>query len=119
MARIKVPAPLVPKGDGRTVKPEPKQADPFYHSAGHEAFRYAVLSRAGCRCEWVEGGKRCERAAPQHRLFADHVKERRDGGDPYDPNNGMCLCGSHHTIKTARERARRMAANGGGGGGGG
>jgi len=30
-----------------TVTPEPKQADPSYHSAGHEAFRQAVPSRAG------------------------------------------------------------------------
>ena len=117
MAQIKVLAPLVPSGDHGTIKQERKRADPFYHSAGHEAFRHAVLSRAGYRCEWIEDGKRCEKAAPQHRLFADHIKERRDGGDPYDPNNGMCLCGSHHTIKTARERARRMAANGRGGGG--
>jgi hypothetical protein len=29
MARIPVLSPLVPKGDGRTVKPEPKRADPF------------------------------------------------------------------------------------------
>jgi hypothetical protein len=50
-------------------------------------------------------------------MFADHIKERRDGGDPTDPNNGMCLCGSHHTIKTQRERARRLAAPSGGGGG--
>ena len=27
---------------------------------------------------------------------------------PWDPGNGMCLCGAHHTLKTARERARRM-----------
>ena len=117
MARIKVLTPLVPKGDGRTVKPDRKQADPFYRSAGHESFRHAVLSRAGYRCEWIVDGNRCEKAAPQHRLFADHINERRDGGDPFDPNNGMCLCGSHHTIKTARARARRLAANGGGVGG--
>ena len=52
------------------------------------------------RCEWIEDGKRCTKSAPQHhRLFADHVKERRDDGDPIDPSNGMCPCGSHHTIK--------------------
>jgi hypothetical protein len=38
---------LVPKGDGRTVGPEPKRPDPFYHSAGHEQFRKAVLKHAG------------------------------------------------------------------------
>jgi 5-methylcytosine-specific restriction enzyme A len=59
---------------------------------------------------------RCTRSAQQHRrLFADHVKERRDDGDPIDPSNGMCLRRSHHTIKTQRERARRLGATGGGG----
>jgi len=66
------------------------------------------------RCEWIEDGKRCTKSAPQHhRLFADHVKERRDDGDPIDPSNGMCLCGSHHTIKAQRECAKRLGATGG------
>jgi 5-methylcytosine-specific restriction enzyme A len=116
MPHIPLLGSLVPKGDGRTVGPEPKRADPFYYSAGHEQFRQAVLQRAGHRCEWIEDGKRCTKSAPQHRLFADHIKERRDGGDPTDRSNGMCLCGSHHTIKTQRERARRLASHGGGGG---
>jgi 5-methylcytosine-specific restriction enzyme A len=64
MGRIKMVAPLVPKGDGRRVKPERKQVDPFYDSAGHKAFRHAVLSRARYRCEWIEDGKRCDKAAP-------------------------------------------------------
>ena len=115
MGRIRMLAPLVPKADGRTVRPEPKRADPFYHTQGHGQFRDVVFKRAGSRCEWIEDGKRCDKAAPQHRLFADHIRERRDGGD-HDPSNGMCLCGSHHTIKTQRERARRLAGHGGGGG---
>jgi 5-methylcytosine-specific restriction enzyme A len=116
MPRIPVLSSLVPKGDGRTVKPEPKSADPFYHSEGHGQFRDAVLQHAGYRCEWIEDGQRCTKAAPRHRLFADHKVERQDGGNPYDPNNGMCLCGSHHTIKTQRERAKRLGTSGVGGG---
>jgi len=116
MPRIPVLDPLVPKGDGRTIRPEPKCTDPFYHSTAHGQFRIAVLKRAGFRCEWIEDGRRCSKSAPQHRLFADHIRERRDRGDPTDPSNGMCLCGSHHTIKTQRERARRLASHGGGGG---
>ena len=116
MSRIPVLSSLVPKGDGRTVKPESKCADPFYHSSEHKQFRDAVLQRAGYRCEWIENGQRCAKAAPQHRLYADHIKERRDGGNLTDPNNGMCLCGSHHTIKTQRERAKRLGTSGGGGG---
>jgi hypothetical protein len=33
----------------------------------------------------------------RHRMFADHIKERPDSGDPLDPNSSMCLCGSHHS----------------------
>jgi 5-methylcytosine-specific restriction enzyme A len=116
MPRIPMLGFLVPKGDGRTVSPGPKRADPFYHSDGHKHFRDAVLQGAGYRCEWIEDGKRCNKSAPRHRMFADHKVERRDGGDPYDPDNGECLCGSHHTIKTRRERVKRLGASGGGGG---
>jgi hypothetical protein len=107
MARIGMLAPLVPKGDGRTVAVEPKRADPHYQTAKHEAWAEQVKRNAGYRCEWVEGGVRCSKAAPRHRMFADHKVERQDGGDPFDPANGQCLCGSHHTRKTAMARAVR------------
>lgn len=112
VAKIRTLAPLVPRGDGRTVKVEPKRADPFYQTVEYQRWRELVLSSAGHRCEWIERAARCSKAAPRYRMFADHIKERRDGGDPYDPRNGQCLCGSHHTIKTAAERAKR--ARGGG-----
>jgi hypothetical protein len=98
---------LVPALDGRTVPPEPKRADPHYLSPEHRGWRDAVISRAGGRCQWVERGLRCEKAAPQHRMFADHISERADAGDPFDPANGQCLCGRHHSLKTARARAAR------------
>jgi 5-methylcytosine-specific restriction enzyme A len=100
--------PLVPKSDGRTIKVEPKKADPFYHSDQHKQWREQVLGSAGFRCEWIENGSRCTKAVPHHRMFADHIRERRDGGDPLDPANGQCLCGAHHTRKTALARAARM-----------
>ena len=40
-------------------------------------------------------------------MFADHIVELKDGGAPYDLNNGQCLCGSCHTRKTVAERVRR------------
>jgi len=40
-------------------------------------------------------------------MFADHIKELSDGGERFALSNGQCLCGSHHTLKTNRERARR------------
>jgi 5-methylcytosine-specific restriction enzyme A len=33
-------------------------------------------------------GLKTASGAPQHRLFADHINERQDGGDPFDPSNG-------------------------------
>jgi hypothetical protein len=40
-------------------------------------------------------------------MFADHVVEVKDGGALYDVANGKCLCGSHHSAKTAQARAAR------------
>jgi len=82
--------------------------DPHYLSDEHKAWREQVLRNAGSRCEWIENDQRCTKAAPHHRMFADHIKERQDGGDPLDPANGQCLCGAHHTRKSAHARAQRM-----------
>ncbi|OYW50928.1 MAG: hypothetical protein B7Z34_03715 [Novosphingobium sp. 12-62-10] len=51
--------------------------------------------------------KRCRKAAPDHRMFADHKVEIKDGGAPFDLDNGQCLCGQHHSLKTAQARAAR------------
>jgi 5-methylcytosine-specific restriction enzyme A len=114
MARIKMLGPLVPRTDGRTIRVEPKRADPIYHSEEHKRWREQVLDNAGFRCQWIENGSRCTKAAPRHRLFADHIKELRDGGTPFDPGNGQCLCGAHHTRKTVQARANRWGADRGG-----
>lgn len=103
-------APAIRTIDTRTVKVEAKRADPELLTEAHRAWRKTVLQRAGYRCEAVERGARCMKAMPAHRMFADHIVERRDGGDPLDPANGQCLCGSHHTFKTTAARARRLAA---------
>lgn len=91
--------------DHRTCAPPAKRADPELQTAAHEKWRKAVLDAAGWRCQSC--GKRGGRGH-NVRLFADHIKERRDGGDPLDPKNGQCLCGSCHTKKTGQERARRL-----------
>jgi len=110
MAKIKTMQVGLRAIDTRTVKPPPKRADPELLTEQHRKWRKAVLSRAGYRCEFIEKGRRCEKAAPRHRMFADHIVERRDGGAPLDPSNGQCLCGSHHTLKTTATRAVRLAA---------
>jgi 5-methylcytosine-specific restriction protein A len=88
---------------------QPKVGPEHYQTPEHRAWRRAVLKRAGHRCEAIAlDGQRCTSAAPAHRLFADHVVEIADGGDPLDTFNGECLCSSHHLSKTARERRGRQ-----------
>jgi hypothetical protein len=93
--------------DTRTVRPPSKTPDLELLTPEHREWRAAVLKRAGYRCEEIVDGQRCETRSPA-RLFADHIRERRDGGDPLDPKNGRCLCGSHHTFKTVHTRAERL-----------
>lgn len=95
--------------DTRTVRPPPKQADAELLTPEYRRWAEAVKRRAGYQCEAIDGGVRCPVKAPA-RLFADHIIERRDGGSLLDPDNGQCLCGSHHTKKTAATRAARLAA---------
>jgi hypothetical protein len=88
--------------DLRAVKPAPKTADPHYATPEHRAWRAAVIARAGGRCQWPG----CDRA--ERRMFADHIREIRDAPAlALDPSNGQCLCGKHHTLKTAQARAAR------------
>lgn len=94
-------------GWNQNVKRSAKKADPHYKTKAHIKWRAAVLEAATFQCEARNAqGKRCQKAAP-HRLFADHIVERSDGGAPFDPANGQCLCGSHHTRKTRAARAAR------------
>lgn len=39
--------------------------------------------------------------------MVDHVKELKDGGDPWDPDNLETLCDQCHKVKTGREVKRR------------
>lgn len=109
MSLRKLP-PLAPTLDSAAIKRPTKKADPIYSTPQYEAWRQAVIDRAGRRCEAIDQGRRCMKGEPEHRMFADHIVEMSDGGARYNPANGQCLCGSHHTIKTMRERARRAAS---------
>jgi hypothetical protein len=105
--------PLARMFNSSVVHREAKRADPVYRTKQFKTWRKIVIERAGARCQAVDDGRRCHRAAPHHRMFADHVKELQDGGAAFDPQNGMCVCASHHTIKTMRERATRLGSRGG------
>lgn len=102
--------PRVATLDTRSAKPPPKEVDPFYLTPEHQAWRAEVIARAHGYCQDTQ----CKTPNRKpSRLFADHVIERRDDPSKHlDPNNGRAVCGSCHSRKTARERAKRMQANG-------
>jgi 5-methylcytosine-specific restriction protein A len=106
MAKLKMLGPRIPTADTRRVKPPPKTAEAWYLTPEHRAWAAEVIRRSGNRCQ----DQTCKaRHWPGQRLFADHIKERRDRPDlALDVTNGQALCGSAHTRKTIEERAKRM-----------
>ena len=111
MTRLRsLPSRLHPT-DTSTVRLAPKVKDPIYTTPEFSHWRSLVLARAGYQCEATDQhGHRCSKARPEHRLFADHIIELKDGGSLLDVNNGKCLCYQHHSIKTFAEQRRRLRA---------
>jgi 5-methylcytosine-specific restriction protein A len=108
MPRLKTIGPRVGYLANR-VAPPPRWRDPFYNSADFKRWRAVIVVRAGYRCEHVDrSGHRCTREAPEHRLFAHHIKEIKDQGDPLDVRNGRCLCYQHHEQASAAARMQRL-----------
>jgi 5-methylcytosine-specific restriction protein A len=44
-------------------------------------------------------------------MYADHIVELRDGGQPFDLRNGQCLCAVHHERKTFQARQLRTESH--------
>src|SRR5262245_58953732 len=110
MPRIKsLPFPVASRTISAIVVPT-KQREAIYGSSDYLQWRKLVIARAHGQCEAVlPNGWRClNGVAGRYRLFADHIVELKDGGAPFDVNNGMCLCASHHQTKTMDERRRRL-----------
>lgn len=93
--------------DTRVARSAPKVADPHYQTPEHKAWRTEVIRRSGGQCQ--DAACKTPGRGIGRRLFADHVRELRDGGAPFDPANGMALCGACHTRKTAAARVARAA----------
>jgi hypothetical protein len=111
MPRLRTLRPKVCTLDTSTVRLSPKRNDPVYVTPQYKAWRAQVIARANGQCEAIVNGVRCSRAHPDHRMFADHIIELKDGGLLTDINNGMCLCSSHHEIKTIEARKQRQRRN--------
>ena len=108
MPKLKLLAPRVRTVNTSTTPLPPKVKDHAYTTPQYRVWRAQVVARAGGRCEAVDHGRRCSKASPEHRMFADHIVEIRDGGAVHDSTNGQCLCYSHHTIKTIEVRKKRL-----------
>ncbi len=85
--------------DTRAAKPPPKEPEPHYLTKEHRQWRAEVLRRAGYACE------KC--GARGVKLYADHIVELKDGGDPL--GHGQALCAACHTKKTIARRADRLS----------
>jgi len=91
------------------VSAMPKVAESFYQSPGW--LQYRREHRAWTIAQ--QGGVWCCECGSTHRLILDHEVERKDGGPDLPPfDQAKWYCGRHHSIKTAKARARR--ARGGG-----
>ncbi len=93
--------------DTRVARPEPKVGEPFYSSTAWIELRNRTRRECRGRCQ----APGCNNPG----RIVDHIKERRDRPDlELDRSNTTLLCDSHHALKTARERATRMARPSGG-----
>lgn len=93
--------------DTKKLKAPPKKADAELQTKSHRDWAFQVKDRAGWRCEWItESGERCSRSREKgDRMHADHIVERKDGGDPQGA--GQCLCTQHNTLKGNQARRAR------------
>lgn len=103
--RIKAAPPRIPTADSRRVQPPPKTVDPFYLSKEWRALMARIIAIRGRRCQDPEHRGPHE---PTARIFGDHIRELRDGGEPLDERNVMLRCGACHTRKTLQARAQRL-----------
>jgi 5-methylcytosine-specific restriction protein A len=89
------------------VRSPKKTGDPIYLSAEWRSLIARIITQRGRRCE--KCGRFSDENGDPIRIFGDHIVELKDGGPLLDAGNVMLLCGSCHTAKSNRERAKRMA----------
>jgi formate-dependent nitrite reductase cytochrome c552 subunit len=102
---MKSSPPRLRTADSRRLTPPPKTALPIYSTPEYRLWRAEVIRRSGGRCQ--DPGHQPGRSR-SGKLYADHVKELRDGGAPFDARNGLARCASCHERKTMATRAVRM-----------
>jgi formate-dependent nitrite reductase cytochrome c552 subunit len=109
---MKAAPPRLTARDSRRIKPadgdrHSKRAAPIYATPEYRAWRAEVIRRSGGRCQDKNHDPQRSRSG---KLYADHVKELRDGGAPFDVRNGLARCASCHERKTIEARVARLKA---------
>lgn len=107
MGKVKASASRVPTRSARV--PTASSHNPFYSSKEWKDLVEEVIRERGRVCEEMQCARRFGRDGKPIRLIADHIIEIRDGGARLDKSNIKLVCFSCHSLKTARERANRMA----------
>jgi 5-methylcytosine-specific restriction protein A len=109
---LKAAPPRLAAHDSRRLQPahgdrHTKRAAPIYATPEYRAWRAEVIRRAGAQCQDKHHDPLRSRSG---RLYADHVVELRDGGEPFDVRNGLARCASCHERKTIEARVARLKA---------
>lgn len=103
MAKLPSASSVLPQA-GRRIGAAVKTTDPFYLSAEWRELVTIVRQQRGYVCEACGQDMSSNRRA----LIADHIRERKDGGQDLDPANVRLLCLPCHNHKTAQaSKARR------------
>ena len=99
MARIPTLKPALARISTAAAAPPPKITESIYGSGAWRDAKARVYASRPHVCA------HCSRSGV--RLYVDHIRELRDGGDAFDPANLQLLCSPCHMRKTARARAAR------------
>ena len=77
----------------------PKRAGPVYRDPRWRPLVERIKTKRGSKCE------DCGKAG---RVIADHIRELRDGGAPFDERNLRLRCDKCHGAKTQIEKKKRV-----------
>src|SRR5687767_9385044 len=102
---LRCQGPLVPILDLRVAQPAAPFRSQHYFTPAHRAWSREVIARAGYICQ--DPDCQTPKRGRGKRLYADHVKELKDGGAPLDLANGMARCAQCHGRKTYAAKLRR------------
>lgn len=105
MAKLGALAPRLGAFDSRRVRPDRKRASSIYYTREWRELVGRLISERGRQCQLC--GRTRDNDGKPVRIFADHIVELEDGGEPFEESNLQLLDGACHTRKTAEARARR------------